>query len=182
MLEFAFSLAASSACYLLLKPLLPGSAPKPELRGNVTRLARLLERRAEDLVEGEEAARLAAGENGGETAAEREQRVGALKRAAAKAVPALRLSEYEQAIAEGVVDPADMRTSFSDIGGIDGRKAEMYDLVVMPLRFPALFREGNVDAPRGILLYGAPGTGKTMLAKAIAKEGGACFVNVKLSR
>jgi SpoVK/Ycf46/Vps4 family AAA+-type ATPase len=95
--------------------------------------------------------------------------------------PKLILTNHEQQIAEGVVDPSDMATQFADIGGIDNFKAEIYDLIVMPLRFPELYRSGGVEAPKGILLYGAPGTGKTMLAKAIAKEGGAAFVNVKLS-
>lgn len=95
----------------------------------------------------------------------------------------LSLDSYEATIAGDVVDPSRIETRFADVGGMDDVKAELYDLVVLPLLRPDLFRSasGLATPPRGVLLYGAPGTGKTMLARAVAAEGRAAFVNVRLS-
>lgn len=95
----------------------------------------------------------------------------------------LSLNQYEVAISADVIDPSHIPTRFGDIGGIDAIKSELWDLVVLPLLRPDLFSSssGLVSPPRGVLLYGAPGTGKTMLAKAIAAEGSAAFINVRLS-
>jgi len=78
------------------------------------------------------------------------------------------LSTYELSIAQSnVIDPSNLTVTFSDIGGMDQIKSEIYDLVVLPLVRPDLFMSdsGLVSPPKGILLYGPPGTGKTMLAK-----------------
>lgn len=71
---------------------------------------------------------------------------------------------------------------FDCIGGLEGIKQVLYELVILPLRRPELFSHGKLlGTQRGVLLYGPPGTGKTMLAKAIAKESGAVFINVRIS-
>ena len=67
------------------------------------------------------------------------------------------LSAYEMNIAQSnVIDPANLSVTFSDVGGMDDIKSEIYDLVVMPLMRPDLFisDSGLVSPPKGILLYG----------------------------
>lgn len=68
---------------------------------------------------------------------------------------------------------------WQDIGGLEGVKQELREAVEWPLKHPEVFRRLGVRAPRGILMYGAPGTGKTLLAKAVANESEANFISVK---
>lgn len=71
---------------------------------------------------------------------------------------------------------------FNSIGGLESIKQALFELVILPLKRPQLFSHGKLLGPqKGVLLYGPPGTGKTMLAKAIAKESGAVFINVRIS-
>ena len=68
---------------------------------------------------------------------------------------------------------------WSDIGGIEQVKTELKEAVEWPLKFPKSFERMGIKPPKGVLLYGPPGTGKTLLAKAVANESEANFIQVK---
>ena len=68
---------------------------------------------------------------------------------------------------------------WSDIGGLEDAKRELQEAVEWPLKFGQVFDYMNAVPPKGVLLFGPPGTGKTMLAKAVATESQANFINVK---
>ncbi|KAJ9123628.1 hypothetical protein QFC24_003844 [Naganishia onofrii] len=95
----------------------------------------------------------------------------------------LELNEYEQIIAGEIIPPSSISTTFESIGGLDDVINTLRESVIYPLTFPELFRNqsGLLGAPKGVLLYGHPGCGKTMVAKALAKESGATFINLPLS-
>jgi SpoVK/Ycf46/Vps4 family AAA+-type ATPase len=95
----------------------------------------------------------------------------------------LTLNQYEQAVAMDVVAPEDIAVSFEDIGGLDEIIEELKESVIYPLTMPHLYASTSslLTAPSGVLLYGPPGCGKTMLAKALASESGACFINLHIS-
>ena len=86
-----------------------------------------------------------------------------------------------------VVRPSAMREvlvetpniTWDDVGGLDKVKQELKEAVEWPLKYPDAFVRMGIRPPKGILLYGPPGTGKTLLAKAVAKESEANFIQVK---
>ncbi|KAJ6874775.1 hypothetical protein NC652_034472 [Populus alba x Populus x berolinensis] len=90
-------------------------------------------------------------------------------------------NEFEKRIRPEVIPANEIGVTFADIGALDETKESLQELVMLPLRRPDLFNGGLLKPCRGILLFGPPGTGKTMLAKAIAKEAGASFINVSMS-
>ncbi|KAF7810386.1 ribosome biogenesis ATPase RIX7-like isoform X1 [Senna tora] len=90
-------------------------------------------------------------------------------------------NEFEKRIRPEVIPANELSVTFTDIGALDEIKESLQELVMLPLRRPDLFTGGLLKPCRGILLFGPPGTGKTMLAKAIAKEAGASFINVSMS-
>jgi cell division protease FtsH len=78
------------------------------------------------------------------------------------------------------VDPESVRTTFADVAGIDEVKAEINEIVDF-LKDPAKYRRLGARAPRGVLLAGAPGTGKTLLARATAGEAKVPFFSASAS-
>jgi transitional endoplasmic reticulum ATPase len=68
---------------------------------------------------------------------------------------------------------------WDDIGGLDGVKQHMQEAVEWPLKKPEIFSRLGIKPPKGILLYGPPGCGKTMLARAVATESEANFISIK---
>ncbi|MEE9163733.1 MAG: CDC48 family AAA ATPase [Thermoplasmata archaeon] len=71
------------------------------------------------------------------------------------------------------------RVKWDDLGGLHEVKEQLVEAVEMPIKNPDAFRRMGIRPPRGILLYGAPGTGKTLLAKAVATESEANFISIK---
>nr|TKS06002.1 hypothetical protein D5086_0000127480 [Populus alba] len=85
-------------------------------------------------------------------------------------------------IAVDVRNPDHNDVEFELIGVLESIQQALYELVILPLRKPELFSHEKLLGPqKGILLYGPPGTGKTMLAKAIVRDPGAVFINVRIS-
>jgi len=70
------------------------------------------------------------------------------------------------------------KTSWNDIGGLKEEVEKVKEVLELPLLKPKLFEEIGITPPKGILLYGPPGTGKTMIAKALAKETNATFIEL----
>ncbi|MEK6621894.1 MAG: CDC48 family AAA ATPase, partial [Planctomycetota bacterium] len=85
------------------------------------------------------------------------------------------------------VEPSALREVFveipnvgwEDVGGLETVKQQIREAVEWPLKYPDMFKHAQITAPKGILLYGAPGTGKTLMAKAVANETKVNFISVK---
>ncbi|EXJ66120.1 uncharacterized protein Z519_09923 [Cladophialophora bantiana CBS 173.52] len=68
--------------------------------------------------------------------------------------------------------------SYADIGGLESQIQEVREAVELPLLHPELYEEMGIKPPKGVILYGAPGTGKTLLAKAVANQTSATFLRI----
>ena len=97
----------------------------------------------------------------------------------------VRMSDFKAAIRE--VEPSALREiyveipeiTWEEVGGLEEIKDRLKESVEWPLTKPELFEHFGIKPPRGIVLFGAPGTGKTLLAKAIANEAQANFISIK---
>ncbi|KAK6460129.1 40 kDa putative membrane-spanning ATPase [Scheffersomyces coipomensis] len=92
-------------------------------------------------------------------------------------------NQYEKTLLSSLVTPDEIDVTFEDIGGLQNIINELRDAVILPLTKPDLFASHSalIQSPKGVLFYGPPGCGKTMLAKAIAKESGAFFLSIRMS-
>jgi len=70
------------------------------------------------------------------------------------------------------------KVTYKDIGGLEKQLQELREAIELPLRHPELFEKVGIEPPKGVLLYGPPGCGKTLMAKAIANEANATFIRV----
>ncbi|EDN06298.1 26S protease regulatory subunit 4 [Histoplasma capsulatum] len=68
--------------------------------------------------------------------------------------------------------------SYADIGGLESQIQEVREAVELPLLHPELYEEMGIKPPKGVILYGGPGTGKTLLAKAVANQTSATFLRI----
>ncbi len=92
-------------------------------------------------------------------------------RKAVKITPLTRVLITQKKIYEG----EHSYISYEDIGGLQEEKQRIREMVELPLKHPELFQKLGIEPPRGVLLFGPPGCGKTMLAKAVANETEASF-------
>jgi transitional endoplasmic reticulum ATPase len=86
----------------------------------------------------------------------------------------LTLKEKPTAAAERAIS----QVTYEDIGGLKRELGLVREMIELPLRHPELFQKLGIDPPKGVLLYGPPGTGKTLIAKAVANETDAYFINI----
>ncbi len=70
------------------------------------------------------------------------------------------------------------KVTYQDIGGLDKQLQELREAIELPLKHPELFEKIGIEPPKGVLLYGPPGCGKTLMAKAVANQVNAAFIRV----
>jgi len=104
-----------------------------------------------------------------------------------KIIQELKITDDDFMQAMNMIDPSAMRevmvevpnVSWDDVGGLEEIKNELKEAVEWPLKYPELFQKAGIRPLNGILLFGPPGCGKTLLAKAIATESQSNFISIK---
>jgi len=97
--------------------------------------------------------------------------------------PNIELNNHEMMVASNLVEPKSIPISWEDIAGLESVIDELKESVILPIKERDLFSHSQLTkAPKGVLLHGPPGCGKTMIAKATAKEAGAKFVNLDVAQ
>ncbi|KAG8230439.1 hypothetical protein J437_LFUL015461 [Ladona fulva] len=92
------------------------------------------------------------------------------------------LNDYEMLIASHLIDPTDINVSWKDVAGLEDIIQDLKDAVILPIQRKDLFVDSRItQPPKGVLLFGPPGCGKTLIAKATAKEAGTRFINLDIS-
>jgi len=97
----------------------------------------------------------------------------------------VRMSDFQEAVRE--IEPSALReiyievpeVTWDEVGGLEDVKERLKESIEWPLTMPEKFEHFGINPPRGIMLFGAPGTGKTLIAKAIANEAKANFITIK---
>jgi len=98
------------------------------------------------------------------------------------AVEISKLNDYEMMIAAHLVNPKEIKVTWEDIAGLEGLIQELRETVILPIQRKELFADSLLTTPpKGVLLHGPPGCGKTLIAKATAREAGTYFINLDLS-
>jgi transitional endoplasmic reticulum ATPase len=105
----------------------------------------------------------------------------------AEVLESLRVTAHDFMDALKEIEPSAMREVFveipsvkwDDIGGLDDIKRQLRECIEDPLRNPDSFAKMGIRPPKGVLLFGAPGTGKTLIAKAVANESDVNFISIK---
>jgi transitional endoplasmic reticulum ATPase len=99
----------------------------------------------------------------------------------------MRVTSQDFADALKDIEPSAMRevlieipnTSWDDVGGLESVRKVLHEAIEMPLEDPEAFKRLGIKPPRGVLLFGAPGTGKTLIARAVANVSSANFISIK---
>lgn len=93
-----------------------------------------------------------------------------------------KLTDHEMIIASQLVVPDEISVNWKDIAGLDHLIQELRETVILPIQKRELFADSRLtQPPKGVLLHGPPGCGKTLIAKATAKEANMSFINLDVS-